>query len=122
MAHIGYQQIKLCSIYGEVSLYKVDSPFLKIDISLRFEGETLVLEGYDRGVTTKQMAGADDYEYRITILGDAVAALCSWLNTAPAQKQMLLKAVAARISGEKAYTLFRDMLGEAAVAFEPRSW
>jgi hypothetical protein len=81
-----------------------------------------VLDGYDCGVTTKQLTGDFDYEYRIMVSEDALPALYSWLNEAPGQKQILLQSVAAKISGEKAHTLFRNMLTEAAVAFETWSY
>ncbi|HVV56423.1 MAG TPA: hypothetical protein VHC47_13905 [Mucilaginibacter sp.] len=104
----------------DIILYHLDTGVDKCDIHLRFEGDVLVLDGYDRGALTKQLTGDFDYEYRITVAMPALLLLYDRFGLQTGQRQALIAQIAIEISGANAYTLFRKMLSDTGVAFD--SW
>ncbi|MDE3213509.1 MAG: hypothetical protein KGM98_09770 [Bacteroidota bacterium] len=102
----------------DIILFHLDTGTDKRDIHLRMEGDVLALDGYDRGVSTKQLTGDFDYEYRITVSSTALVPLYIRFGLQIGQSKELVEAIAIEIAGGNAYTLFREMLLDAGAAFE----
>lgn len=43
-----------------IPIYHLDTHSLKVDIQLSFEGENLVLDGYDLGASVRELTGDSD--------------------------------------------------------------
>lgn len=101
----------------DITLYHLDTGSEKSDIHLRFEAETLVLDGYDRGPLTKQLTGDYDYEYQIVVAASQLPLLYKRFELQVGQRQALLEVIAVEIAGAHSYTLFHEMLSEAGISF-----
>ncbi len=102
----------------DIILYHVDTGTDKRVIRSRMEGDMLTLDGYDRGVPTKQLTGDFDYEYQIMVASSALPPLYIRFGLQVGQWKKWLEAIAIEITGENAYTLLREMLPDAGVTFD----
>lgn len=105
-----------------VTLYHHETTDIKIDIEARFEGDTLVIDGYDIGERVKDYWGDSDYEYSITIPPNSVNELYSLLKIEPGDKQNLLKELAKRYNTNTCFSDIRKLLDDNHMACEGFSW
>ncbi len=83
---------------------------IRIDIRLGFEGEKLKLDGYDIGETVREIWGDSDYEYFITVAGEALEKLYRLSGIEVGRKQELVEHLAGSFSSNEAFSSFRDYL------------
>jgi hypothetical protein len=105
-----------------VALYHFESADIKIDIEARFEGDTLVIDGYDIGKRVKEYWGDSDYEYTITVPPTSVVLLYSLLNVMIGDKQSLLQEIAKRYHTNTCYSDFRNLLDDNQIPCSGFTW
>jgi hypothetical protein len=105
-----------------VSLYSLKSDDIKIDIEARFEGEDLIIDGYDIGKKVNDYWGDVDYEYTITIPHASVLQLYPLLNISVGDKEGLLNALASRYNTNSCFSDIRKFLDEHAIPCTGFSW
>jgi hypothetical protein len=105
-----------------VTLYHFESEDIKIDIEARFEGEALIIDGYDIGRRVKEYWGDSDYEYTLTIQPQGVEMICRLLKVNPHDKEALLKAIAMRYNTNACFSEFRSFLDKNHIPCEGFSW
>ena len=79
---------------------------IRIDIRLGFEGEKLKLDGYDIG----EIWGDSDYEYFITVAGEALEKLYRLSGIEVGRKQELVEHLAGSFSSNEAFSSFKEYL------------
>jgi hypothetical protein len=105
-----------------VTLYHFESDDIKIDIQARFEGEALVIDGYDIGKTVKEYWGDSDYEYTTTVPPEGVTRLYPLLLVTMNDKQALLNSIAARFNTNYCYSEFGKFLDDNHIPSSGFSW
>jgi hypothetical protein len=105
-----------------ITLFHFESADIKIDIEARFEGEALVVDGYDVGKRVEEYWGSSDYEYTVTVPQSGVALLYSLLEVVPDDKQALLNEIAKRYSTNSCYSQFREFLDHHQIPSSGFSW
>jgi hypothetical protein len=106
----------------EVMLYHFVSDDIKISIEARFDGESLVIDGYDIGKRVEQYWGDSDYEYTTTINESAVKLLCNLLNIKHGDKAGLLQVLANRYNTNSCYSDIQKLLDDNKIPYEGFSW
>ncbi|HTJ11547.1 MAG TPA: hypothetical protein VL547_05970 [Dinghuibacter sp.] len=99
-------------------LFHSKTPAISVDIWLGFEGDDLVLDGYDLGQLVDELRGDSDYEYTITVSAADLEQLYALHRVAPGQRTDLVEAIAEKINGNKSFSLFREYLKENQVPFK----
>jgi hypothetical protein len=105
-----------------VTLFHFESEDIKIDIEARFEGDALIIDGYDIGKRVKEYWGDSDYEYTLTIQPQGVKKIYSLLNVNQHDKEALLKAIAVRYNTNACFSEFRNFLDKNHIPCEGFSW
>lgn len=105
-----------------VTLYHFESDEIKIDIEARFEGEALVIDGYDIGKRVKEYWGDSDYEYTVTVPPEGVLQLYPLFNVSEADKQNLLRGIAKRFHTNTCYSEFRKFLDDNHIPSSGFTW
>lgn len=105
-----------------VTLYHFESDDIKIDIEARFEGEALVIDGYDIGKRVKEYWGDSDYEYTITVPPEGVFMLYSLLDVEEGNKQSVLQEIAKRYHTNTCYSEFRNFLDDNHIPSSGFTW
>jgi hypothetical protein len=95
---------------------------IRIDIRLGFEGEKLKLDGYDIGETVREIWGDSDYEYFITVAGEALEKLYRLSGIEVGRKQELVDHLAKTFSLNEAFSSFREYLTASEIGFESFTW
>ena len=106
----------------EVMLYQFVSDDIKISIDARFDGESLIIDGYDIGKRVEEYWGDSDYEYTTTINESAVKLLCNLLNIKHADKAGLLHELAKRYNTNTCYSDIQKLLDDNKIPYEGFSW
>jgi hypothetical protein len=106
----------------KVALYQFKNNNISIDIQAYFNGEDLVVEGYDIGKNVKEYWGDSDYEYSTTIPEKEVGKLYRVMNIDEGNKEGLLKAIANTFNANSCYSEFRDFLETNGIHSEGFSW
>jgi hypothetical protein len=107
---------------SKVTLYQYDSPEIKIIIEACFNGDDLVVEGYDIGKRVEECWGDSDYEYSVTVHQAEVLRIYPLLGVAEGDREGLLKAIAERFNDNYAYSQFWDFLNKNGIEGEGFSW
>lgn len=105
-----------------VKLFHFESDDIKIDIEARFEGEALVIDGYDVGKRVEEFWGSSDYEYTVTIQPEGVATLYHLLGVVENDQQALLNEIAKRYNTNSCYSQFREFLDQHQIPNSGFSW
>ncbi len=103
-------------------LFDLKTNAISVEIDLGWVDEALILEGYDIGETVEKLYGDSDYEYSITVKGNAIEKLYDLNNIARGKKGALVDAIAIKINGNYAYSLFRQYLKDNSIEFEVMSF
>jgi hypothetical protein len=107
---------------SKIMLFQLKTPNIKITIEAYFEGEKLVIDGYDIGKTVEESWGDSDYEYVTTIPEIEVKKLYPLMNVLESDKEGLLKAIAGRFNTNTCYSEFNDFLRANNISSEGFSW
>jgi hypothetical protein len=105
-----------------VWLFQFKSDEIRVEIEAYFEGENLIIEGYDIGETVKKYWGDSDYEYSTTVRKTEVGKLSSVLGVGAGDKEGLLKALAGKFNTNTCYSDFRNFLEKSGILAEGFSW
>lgn len=107
----------------EVTLYKVETPKLFVEVKLYFNDENqLVISGYEIGQTVDDILGDSDYEYSQTFNPEEVQKLYSIFGIRDSDKPNLLLEIQNRFGGKGAYRNFCSFLEENEIKSTPFYW
>ena len=106
----------------EKKLFYLKTDRITIDICLGFEGDNLVLDGYDIGKVVEEHWGDSDYEYQITVKKKHLDKLYEINNLKNGQKKELVEAIAKKINGNRSYSLLQEYLTKNDIEFESFTW
>lgn len=107
---------------SKVTLYHYQNPDIKITVEAYFNGEMLVVEGYDIGKRVEELLGDSDYEYATGVQQDELKKLYSLLNVPVGDKEGLLKAIADSFNTNSCYSEFQALLNQNGIKAESFSW
>ena len=105
-----------------VMLYHYEAPEIKVTVEAYFNGEMLVVEGYDIGKRVKELLGDSDYEYVTGVNQEELIKLYPMMNVEVGDKDGLLKAIAARFNTNYCYSQFQAFLNDNGIKAEAWSW
>jgi hypothetical protein len=105
-----------------ILLFKLTEADIKVTIEAYFEGEALIIDGYDIGKRVDAYWGDSDYEYQVKILPDGVAFFYQYLQVEPGNKRALLEALAQRFNTNSCYSEIRSLIEENKLPSEGFSW
>jgi hypothetical protein len=105
-----------------ITLFQYNSPEISINITAFFNGEKLVIEGYDIGKRVKETLGDSDYEYVTTVPEESVNKLYSLMKVNIGDKYKLLEAIAKIYNTNTCYSEFREFLDKNEIKYEGFSW
>ncbi|MCX6269911.1 MAG: hypothetical protein NTU44_01600 [Bacteroidetes bacterium] len=106
----------------EITLFNFENSNIHINIVARFEGEDLIIDGYDHGKTVEKLTGDSDYEYNTTLHRDGVLKLCKHLRCDPYDKNGVLNCIAQKFHGNHCYSEFSDFLKKKKIDSDGFSW
>lgn len=113
----------LCHIMKDsITLFHFEAADIRVDIEARFEGEVLIIDGYDIGKRVEEYWGDSDYEYTITIPAASVLQLYKLMNLEPDNKKSLLKELAKRYHTNTCFSEIRKLLDDNKVECQGFSW
>jgi hypothetical protein len=104
-----------------VTLYAYQDHEIKISIEAYFEGDALIIDGYDIGKKVEDYWGDSDYEYKLTIPPVSVAFLYNYLGIA-ASRELLLQTLATRFNTNTCFSDIRNVLDQHRQPCEGFSW
>ena len=105
-----------------ITLFHLERKDIKIDIVARFDGDKLIIDGYDIGKTVEECWGDSDYEYVMTIPAKSVALLYGLLNVKVDDRKKLLEALAKRFHGNQCFSAIGDFLDENGIEYDRFTW
>ena len=105
-----------------VTLFDLKNEDIHISITAYFEGDVLVVDGYDIGKTVKEFWGDSDYEYVIRIPAPGVEFLYQHFGIWANDKSGLLQALAAKYNSNFCYSEIRQLLDDNKVKYEGFTW
>ena len=105
-----------------ITLFQYSTSDISINIEAYFDGDKLIIEGYDIGKRVEEAWGDSDYEYSVTITGNEVVKLYSLMNVTVGNKEGLLKAIADTYNTNSCYSEFRDFIDRNGIKSEGFSW
>lgn len=105
-----------------VTLFQHTDEEIKISVQAYFEGEVLVIDGYDVGPKVAEFWGDSDYEYQVRIFPEGVAFVYQFLGVETGNKQALLIALANRFNSNTCYSDIRNLIEENKLPSEGFSW
>jgi hypothetical protein len=106
----------------KTTLFKYTDSGISINIEAFFDGEKLVIEGYDIGKKVEEVWGDSDYEYSVTIPDDEVKKLYTLMGVNDGDKYGLIQAIADKYNTNTCYSEFRDFLDKNEIKSEGFSW
>jgi len=107
---------------NKVTLYHYKDPDIKITIETYFNGEWLIMEGYDIGKRVEEAWGDSDYEYAIGVNQEELKKLYPLMNVPIGDKDGLLKAIANKFNTKTCYSEYIDFLDKNGIKAEGFSW
>lgn len=105
-----------------VTLFELKNEGIRINISAYFEGDVLVVDGYDIGKTVEEFWGDSDYEYVVKIPAPGVEFLYQYFGIATGAKHELLQALANRYNSNFCYSEIRQLLDDHKIKYEGFTW
>ena len=112
----------LIPMRNSITLFHFQDEDIKIDIVARFDGDKLVIDGYDIGKRVEELLGDSDYEYIMTIPATSVASLYGLLDVEAGNRKKLLKALAKRFHGNECFSAIGDLLEENNIEYDRFTW
>lgn len=95
---------------------------IKISIDAGFDGNTLLIDGYDIGKRVEEYWGDSDYEYNSKISPVEVEKIYQALGILSGDKMALLQALANRFNTNTCYSQLQTWLEENNIKYEGFSW
>lgn len=105
-----------------ITLYHYESPDIKVTIEAYFQGDMLMVEGYDIGKKVEEILGDSDYEYVTGVKPEELFKLYALLNVPEGDREKLLYAIAEKFNGNYCYSQFQAFLNENGIKAEAFSW
>jgi hypothetical protein len=105
-----------------VTLYHFESDAISIDIEARFEGDVLIIDGYDSGKKVNDYWGNTDYEYTITFPHESVLLLYPLLDVPTGDKPGLMKSLASRFKSNSCFSELREFVDNHHIPCTGFSW
>lgn len=91
-----------------ITLFQLQTEFVKVSIEAYFEDDNLIVDGYDIGKRVEEYWGRDDYEYKLTIPHESVQWMMNHFNTKT--KSELHQTLATQYNHNKCYSAIRELL------------
>lgn len=107
---------------NEITLFRYEDQDIRITIEARWEGDGLVVEGYDIGKRVEEYWGDSDYEYSARVPAQEAKKLFALLGVNQDDKTGLLQRLAERFCTNTAYSEFRHFLDQHGVYHEGFNW
>ena len=104
-----------------ITLFAFQDDTIKISIEAYFEGNTLIIDGYDIGKKVKDYWGDSDYEYKLTIPPMSVEFLCGHFGIVYSPS-VLLQTLAAKFNTNTCFSDIRNLLDAHKQPCEGFSW
>jgi len=105
-----------------IMLFSLENDEIKISIEASFEGEILVIDGYDIGKRVEEYWGDSDYEYSTRVAPDGVQKIYGLLSLPIGDKRALLDALANRFNTNTCYSEIQQWLEDNQIKYEGFSW
>ena len=105
-----------------ITLFELKTPAIKVIVEAFFEGDSLVVEGYDIGKTVKEYWGDSDYEYNFKVTPENTVKVFALFEIAPTEKMALLNKIASRYNTNSCYSSLQNLLDDAHISYESFSW
>ena len=105
---------------NSVMLFQLQTEFVKVSIEAYFEGDNLIVDGYDIGKSVEEFWHREDYEYKLTIPPESVLWMMNHFNAQT--KSELLQTLAAQYNHNKCYSAIRDLLDSNKQPCSGFSW
>lgn len=105
-----------------VTLYHYKDQEISISIDAYFEGDNLIIDGYDIGKKVKDYWGDSDYEYILTIPPAGVDFLFVYFNVKNGDKDTLLQTLARKFNTNTCYSDIRKLLDDNHIVSSGFSW
>lgn len=103
-------------------LFHLKDATIEITIEANFNGEHLIIEGYDVGEAVKDALGDADYEYSMTLPPESVQQVYKLFALPLDFKEALLKAIAAKYNDSFCYSQLMELFNQAEIKFDSFSW
>jgi hypothetical protein len=107
---------------NEVLLYHFAGDDIKVTVEAKFQGESLIIDGYDIGKRVEEYWGDSDYEYTTTIQEAGVMLLYDLLNVKRGEKTALLNELSKRYNTNSCYSEIQKLLDDNKIPYEGFSW
>lgn len=107
---------------GIVTLYELKTENLEVIVNAYFEKDALVIDGHDSGKRVKEMFGAGEYDYKVTVPDEILPALCKGLNRREGGKEYILGDIARLFNGKEGFFRFRSFLDNNQITYDYLSW
>ncbi|MBX2946764.1 MAG: hypothetical protein KF725_13095 [Cyclobacteriaceae bacterium] len=105
-----------------ISLFTYSAPDIKVSIEAYFDGDKLIIDGYDIGKRVEEYWGDSDYEYVLTIPPAGVDFLFGYFNLAGKNKEDLLNSLAVKFNTNTCYSDIQKLLSDNGITYESFSW
>ena len=105
-----------------VTLFHLKNENITITIEAKFDGDKLIIEGYDIGKSVKDAWGDSDYEYTITIPSKGVSKLCKIFDISPCSNEKLLMELSKRYNTNSCFSEIRKLLDDNKIKYDGFSW
>ena len=105
-----------------IRLYHSKSDDITISIDAYFDGEVLVIDGYDIGPRVKEYWGDSDYEYMTRIPATGVNFLYDHFHVEQGNRTALLESLANRYNTSFCYSEIRRLLEDNGIKDEGFTW
>ena len=105
-----------------VILFSLEDEGISVTIKAYFEGQNLVVEGYDIGKIVEESWGDSDYEYVTNVPAEEVPKLYPLFDVKPGNKLELLYAIKDRFHDNFCYSNFSEFLRTNDIKSDGYSW
>ncbi|MDZ4716779.1 MAG: hypothetical protein SH819_15040 [Cytophagales bacterium] len=106
----------------EITLFHEEREDITIDICARFDGEALVIDGYDIGKRVKEYWGDSDYEYFMKIPIAGVEVLYKHFEIPGPDKDQLLSLIQTRYHSNRCYSELEKLVSDLGIVHESFKW
>jgi hypothetical protein len=105
-----------------ITLYTFQSDDIRISIEAYFDGDNLVIDGYDIGKRVEEYWGDSDYEYVLTIPSPSVDFLFRYFEVSDNSRSELLIKLAEKFNTNTCYSDIRKLLESNNQACSGFTW
>jgi len=105
-----------------ISLYHLKTSDIKISIDAYFDGDNLIIDGYDIGSRVEEYWGDSDYEYVLTIPPEGVEFLFRYFDLKDKIRDILLDALARKFNSNTCYSDIRKLMDDNGIDCQGFSW